>query len=440
MPHERRRREADLPAARLQPPAHVHIVAGAQVDRIEAADGEQRLAAKRHVAAGHVLGDAIVEQHVGRTARRPGDALRHRRIVGRDDVRSAGRHDIRVQERLDEERQPVGVDPGVGVGIGDNLAGGVRQPDIACGAEAAVRHFDQVRRRMLPRDVSRPIAGAVVDDDDLEIGIVQPLERRETVFERVRRVVGADHDRDARPRLPGVLRKRRVGVDRLDGGRRRLQPAVAIDQAKRPVVDVMSASPPLVGPGKGDGAAGALFERRAQVHRGQPRLALFAFADAVDARFRQQQRLLSGNVLQPRQIGAQVLLAVQVDVERADVEERQVEEFGRREVHVGEQAIGRGLFRLGVEPAQKALDAKPAVPPHDPRRDLVAERKHQQGGVIGQLPDLVDGLALNRLRQRAVVEKCHVLRPRQADHHPQIVQSGLIEQLAATAGCRRAPC
>ena len=158
----------------------------------------------------------------------------------------------------------------------------------------------------------------------------------------------------------------------------------------------MAASPPFIGPGKGDGAAGAFFEGGAQVHRGEPRLALFAFADAVDARFRQQQRLLSGDVLQPCQIGAQILLAVQVDVERADIEERQVEEFSRREVHVGEQAVGRGLFRFGVQPAQKALDPQPAVPAHDARRNLVAERKHQQRRVIGQLADFVDGFALNR--------------------------------------------
>ena len=51
MPDQRRRREADLPAARLQPPAHVDVVAGAEVDRVEAADREQRVAAERHVAA-----------------------------------------------------------------------------------------------------------------------------------------------------------------------------------------------------------------------------------------------------------------------------------------------------------------------------------------------------------------------------------------------------
>jgi hypothetical protein len=102
VPDERRRGKPDFPAARLQPPAHVHIVAGAQVDRIEAANREERVAAERHVAAGDVLGDAIVEQDVRRPARRPRNALRHRRVVRRHHVRAARSDDLRRQERLDE--------------------------------------------------------------------------------------------------------------------------------------------------------------------------------------------------------------------------------------------------------------------------------------------------------------------------------------------------
>ena len=148
VPDERRRREADLPAPRLQPPAHVHVVAGAQVDRIEAADREQRVAAERHVAAGHVLGDAIVEQHVRRSARRARDALRHRRIVGGHDVRSAGADDVGGEERLDEKRQPVAIDAHVGVGVRDDLAGGLGQADVARGAQPAVRRVDDAHARM----------------------------------------------------------------------------------------------------------------------------------------------------------------------------------------------------------------------------------------------------------------------------------------------------
>jgi hypothetical protein len=39
MPDERCGHELDSPASRLQPPADINVVAGAQVDRVEPADG-----------------------------------------------------------------------------------------------------------------------------------------------------------------------------------------------------------------------------------------------------------------------------------------------------------------------------------------------------------------------------------------------------------------
>ena len=54
-----------------------------------------------------------------------------------------------------------------------------------------------------------------------------------------------------------------------------------------------------------------------------------------------QQRQVAGDMLQPRQVAPEVRLVVQVDVERADIEKRQLEVLGGREVHVGEQAVRR---------------------------------------------------------------------------------------------------
>ena len=89
MPDERRRDELDSPALRLQPPAHVDVVAGAQIDRVEPADRTQGLAADRQVAAGHVLRSAIVEQHVGRPAGSARHAVRHPRTVERRKAESS---------------------------------------------------------------------------------------------------------------------------------------------------------------------------------------------------------------------------------------------------------------------------------------------------------------------------------------------------------------
>jgi hypothetical protein len=78
--------EADPAAALLQPPAQVDVVAGGAVARIEAADRGERVAAKRHVAAGNVLGFAIGHEHVDRSAGRVGDALGDRPVAGGRDV------------------------------------------------------------------------------------------------------------------------------------------------------------------------------------------------------------------------------------------------------------------------------------------------------------------------------------------------------------------
>ena len=59
------RGEADFFPGVEQSPADVNIIAGLAEARIEAAYVEQCLAAERHVAAGDVLGIAVVEHDVG---------------------------------------------------------------------------------------------------------------------------------------------------------------------------------------------------------------------------------------------------------------------------------------------------------------------------------------------------------------------------------------
>ncbi len=150
VPDERGRGKADGAARGLQPPAHVDVVAGPQVDRVEAVDRGQGLAPEGHVAARHVFGDAVVEQHVGRTARRARHALGHPRIVGRHHVGAARSGHGRMEERLHQIGQPVGIDPHVGVGVGHDLAGGVRQPHVARGRQAAVGDGDHAHAREAP--------------------------------------------------------------------------------------------------------------------------------------------------------------------------------------------------------------------------------------------------------------------------------------------------
>ena len=190
-------------------------------------------------------------------------------------------------------------------------------------------NVDDGDSRMRAANLARPVSRAVVHEDDFEVRIDQLLERSEVVLERVGGVVGAHDHRDLRP--PGPLRrgKWRVGECPGYGSCGRFRVAGAVDEPEVPVLDIEPATPPLVGPRECHCAAGPFLEGHAQVHRRDRSLALLAFADAVGASLGQQQRPGAGNVLQSRQVGSQVRFAVQVHVEGADVEEREVEELGR---------------------------------------------------------------------------------------------------------------
>ena len=66
VPDGRRGAEADGVVAVLEPPAEVDVVPGGGEDRLEAADILERLLGERHVAAGNVLRDLVVQEDVRR--------------------------------------------------------------------------------------------------------------------------------------------------------------------------------------------------------------------------------------------------------------------------------------------------------------------------------------------------------------------------------------
>jgi hypothetical protein len=193
----------------------------------------------------------------------------------------------------------------------------------------------------------------------------------------------------------------------------------------------MAAAPPFVGPRECDGPAGALGKRRANLKRCQFRLAFDSFANAIGAGFSQQQREMTGHVLQAREISPEVHLAMEVDIEGADIEKRQVEIFRRRKVHVGEQAVRRHRFALVIQFVQELLDACLSMPAHDSRRNLVAERKHQDRWVTTQLRDRGDDALPDTALRLGVIEERDMLRPRDPDHDAQTGARSLVENRAA---------
>src|SRR5438046_8548548 len=81
MPDHGRGTEPELPAPVPRSPTNIHVVAGLPELRIKSIDDLQPTPAESHVTAGNVLRFAIGKQHVGRTSRRVGDAIRSISVI-----------------------------------------------------------------------------------------------------------------------------------------------------------------------------------------------------------------------------------------------------------------------------------------------------------------------------------------------------------------------
>ena len=282
-------------------------------------------------------------------------------------------------------------------------------------------------RRVPPRNIGRAVAGTVVHDNDFEVRIGQLFERREALVERIGSVVRADDHRHFGTRPQLRRRKRNAREDLRDRLQSRLRTTRGIDQPECPVADGVAAAPPFVGPGKRDRATGSRGKCRPKLHRGQRRLSIDALAHAVGAGFCHQQWFVAGDVLQTREIRAQVALPMQIHVERDHVDKRQVEILGRRVVDVGEQTVGRDRLGVVIELEQKSFDTLGAQPAHDAGGDFIAEREQQHRRMRRQRAHIRHDVAPDRAGHVPVVEERDMVRPRQAHHDAQAVLLGQIK-------------
>src|SRR5262245_11490215 len=118
--------------------------------------------------------------------------------------------------------------------------------------------MDRSHARKLRKYVARLVARSVIDHDDLIVGIVQPLQRPQTLLQRSSAVVRANDDARTRP-------SRKELVPRLfdylaQCMQRWLRRSISPCNAERPVFDLVTAREPVVRPGKNK-------------HAGQPLLA-----------------------------------------------------------------------------------------------------------------------------------------------------------------------
>src|SRR3984957_11412403 len=123
---------------------------------------------------------------------------------------------------------------------------------------------------------------------------------------------------------------------------------------------------------------------------------LLAFANRIHPGFAEHQRQLARLSHQMRQVTAKIFFAMQINIERNEIEKTQVEIFGRRIVRVGEERVGIDLFSQVTELREKFADGAWTVPSHDigpnliadaVSRDRLAELMRVEDGVANSLAD-----------------------------------------------------
>ena len=123
---------------------------------------------------------------------------------------------------------------------------------------------------------------------------------------------------------------------------------------KRPVGNLGSAGVPFVGEREHDEASPVRVSNAARHCHPGVRPDGSAFANRVHAGFAEHQRAFPRLVPSVGQVAAEVFLAMEVHVERNEIEKTQIEILGRGIVRVGEKRAGIDLFSQITEFGEKA--------------------------------------------------------------------------------------
>jgi hypothetical protein len=231
-------------------------------------------------------------------------------------------------------------------------------------------------------------------------------------------VVGTDHHGDEGVgAAPG---ERALPVGPPHGVEGRLRTTVSGGDPEAPVQDLLAAPVPLVGPGEDHGPGAPAFEGRPDLPLQGLGLGRLPMGARVQPQFRHEEGPVPGQVLQAGQIGPEVLLLLQVDVEAQEIQEGELGEIlGGGIVHVGDQGPGVRRLHLPIQPLQESLHPGGAVPADDGRRDLVPHRPRQDGRMSPHPLHLFPDPLQNALRWLRILQESHVLLPGQPHQDPE---------------------
>ena len=182
VPDHGARAETEFPPPGLDPPADIHVIPGDAESGVEPANLHQRRLAEGHVAAGDVFRLVVREHDMNRSTWRDGNAIRHE-PVPRMDVGPTDPDVIRPQETVSQEFEPVEVRAGIRIDVCHNLTTRGVEADVPGPAQASFLGAnvpDIVPLHNLRRSVNR----AVIDDDHLIVGVVEPGQAFQSVVDR----------------------------------------------------------------------------------------------------------------------------------------------------------------------------------------------------------------------------------------------------------------
>ena len=204
-----------------------------------------------------------------------------------------------------------------------------------------------------------------------------------------------------------------------------------------PAFDRSVADPPLVRPGEDAGSGDAALDCRLQLpveNLGLTFLPVHRTVLGGEAHLAQNERAITGQVMQPRQIATEVGAALEEDVEHEEVERLEGQILRRRVIGVGEQPVGV-LGARGVDQvAQRVGDHVHPVPAQDVRRHLVAEDQAEDPIVAVQAPCGLSHLGPGGGSQLAVLtsgppEQIAPVGVEDAGKHADPVLCGRVEQV-----------
>ena len=108
--------------------------------------------------------------------------------------------------------------------------------------------------------------------------------------------------------------------------------------------------------------------------------------------------------LQAGEVSAHLRLAFEIDVVCHHIQERQRQILCRRMVHVSRQHARSLLLDDVIEPVEKLLDSRLAIPAHNQRRNFVPDGEQQHRGMAAQTPTMFPGPVVEMLQALRVVE------------------------------------